>query len=480
MASAYKSTSTSGFTGNMSDRFCSDSLKCLVCLDELTEKRGLVEFPCCNNIFACLCCFMELVVVNQTTIAPCCRRPLTFVRSAASAMRLALERERQEAERQLALTQHSRRIAEQDLARIQTQNRRYEEEQWQIAHKLAMLRSTQEQQEREAKAAFEARKLQEQTELKMLEQRRQAALQKENDACARAEAQKRKFDIERKIMKYISEINKPKFPAAHYKQVFQNLCKLLSKYPDMEEFILTSFSEIRGIAILTETIATELKTRTREICESRELSGVIRLQIMALNSLEYKSPICETYYKNYMYSIQHYEIPREFAIRAELLLGRDISIELEVATHGQATPSQLVISYNPDSGFSVSKKIIASFGGYAKLPTNVELTARLQNVFALCEVANTDTTSPIRQKCLAAWTLDVSRREIMIHLLEYDLNELFGAEDVYINKVGDVLMTPEVATPDNLFRVTKFSIEKCGRDIFQPTTPTQKNIIKFY
>jgi hypothetical protein len=416
---------------------------------------------------------MELVVVNQTTIAPCCRRPLTFVRGAGATMRLALERERQEAERQLALTQQSRRLAEQDLARIQTQNRRYEEEQREIAHKLAMLRSTQEQQEREAKRAFEARKLQEETELKMLEQRKQDAARRETDARERAEAQKRKYDIERKIRDYISEINKPKFPAAHYKQVFQNLCKLLSKYPDMEEFILTSFSEIRGIAILTETIATELKSRRDQIHGNPELNGIIRLQIMALNSLEYKSPVCESYYKNYLYSAQPYLVPRDIAFVAARLLGRDILLEIQQA--------QLVISYNSSTGFNMSKKITASFGGYAKLPTNVELTARLQNVFALCEVANTDTTSPIRQTCIAAWTLDTSQREIMIHLLEYDLNELFGAEDVYINKVGAAFpQTPGVGTPENPFQVSKFSIEKCGRDIFQPTSPIQKNIIRFY
>jgi hypothetical protein len=45
---------------------------------------------------------------------------------------------------------------------------KYLQEHRQIADKLAMLRSTQEQQEREAKAAFEARKLQEQNELKKL------------------------------------------------------------------------------------------------------------------------------------------------------------------------------------------------------------------------------------------------------------------------------------------------------------------------
>lgn len=469
------SASTSGFTGNMSERFCQDSLKCLVCLDELTERRGLVEFPCCNNIFACLCCFMELVVVNQTTIAPCCRRPLTFVRSAGSAMRLALERERQEAERQLALTQHSRRIAEQDLARIQSQNRRYEEEQWQIAQKLAVLRSTQEQQEREAKRAFEARKLQEQTELKMLEQRRQAALQKEIDVSARAEAQKRKFDIERKIMEYISEINKPKFPAAHYKQVFQNLCKLLSKYPDMEEFILTSFSEIRGISILTEIIAKELKTRTREICESRELSGIVRLQVMALNSLEYKSPICETYYKNYMYSFQPRELPRDVYISASKHLNQPISLDI--------SGTQLVVSYNNTTGFSFTKKSSSSVIPNYTLPTNVELNARLQNVFALCDVVNTDTTSITRQRCLAAFTLDAVDQTISVHLLEYELNELFGAEDVFINKIGHASMPPNIPSAydsDNPFIVTKFSIDMCGKDLFQPTIRIQKTVIRFY
>ena len=473
MASA--SASISGFTGNMSDLFCQDSLKCQVCLDELTEQRGLVEFPCCNNIFACLCCFMELVVVNQTTIAPCCRRPLTFVRSAGSAMRLALERERREAERQLALTQQSRRIAEQDLARIQTQNRRYEEEQNQIAHKLAMLRSTQEQQEREAKAAFEARKLQEQTELKMLEQRRQLAIQKEMEAHARAESQKRRHDTERKIMEYISEINKPKFPAASYKQVFQNLCKLLSKYSDMEEFILTSFSEIHWIAILTEIIATELKTRTREIHGNRELSGIVRLQIMALNSLEYKSPICETYYKNYLCLFQPSELPRDAYISASKHLNQLISLDI--------SGTQLVVSYHHTNGFSFVKKSSSSFIPDFNLPTNVELNARLQNVFALCDVVNTDTTSISRQRCLAAFTLDAADQTISVHLLEYDLYELFGAEDVYINYVGYASMPPNIlhtSSSGNPFIVTKFSIERCGKDLLHPTAPIQKTVIQFY
>ena len=472
------SASTSGFTGNMSDRFCQNSLKCLVCLDELTERRGLVEFPCCNNIFACLCCFMVLVVVNQTTIAPCCRRPLTFVRSAGSAMRLALERERQEAERQLALTQHSRRIAEQDLARIQTQNRRYEEEQHQIAHKLALLRSTQEQQEREAKAAFEARKLQEQTEIKMLEQRRQLAIQKEMDAREKAtqyaESQKRRRETERKIMEYISEINKPKFPAAHYKQVFQNLCKLLSKYPDMEEFILTSFSEIHGIAILTETIAKELKTRTSEIHGNRELSGIVRLQIMAINSLEYKSPICETYYQNYLYSFQPRELPRDVYISASKHLNQPISLDI--------SGTQLVVSYHHTTGFSFVKKSSSSFIPDFNLPTNVELNARLQNVFALCDVVNTDTTSITRQRCLAAFTLDAADQTISVHLLAYEQLELFGAEDVYINKVGHASMPPNIPSAyesDNPFLVTKYSIDRCGKDLFHPTTHI-KNVIRFY
>jgi hypothetical protein len=460
------------FTGNLSDRFCQDSLKCLVCLDDLTEQRGLVEFPCCNNIFACLCCFMELIVVNQTTIAPCCRRPLTFVRSAGSAMRLVLERERREAERQLEITQLRRRTAEQDLARIQTQNSRYEEEQHQIAHKLAMLRSTQEQQEREAKVAFEARKLQEQTELKMLEQRRQLAIQKEMNACARAEAQKRRRDIERKIMEYISEINKPKFPAAHYKQVFQNLCKLLSKYHDMEEFILTSFSEIRGIDILTETIATELKTRTSEIHGNRELSGIVRLQIMAINSLEYKSPICETYYKNYLYSFQPSELPRDVYISAIKHLNQPISLDI--------SGTQLVVSYHHTTGFSFVKKSPSSVIPDFNLPTNVELNARLSNVFALCDVVNTDTTSISRQRCLAAFTLDAADQTISVHLLEYDLYELFGAEDVFINNVGHASMPPEIAVgTSNPFLVTKYSIDRCGKDLLHPTTHI-KNVIRFY
>ena len=468
------------FTGNMSDRFCKDSLKCLVCLDELTTQRGLVEFPCCNNIFACLCCFMELVVVNQSTIAPCCRRPLNFVRSAGSAMRLAIERERQEAERQLEQTQRMRRSAEADLARIRTENRRFEEEHQQVTYKLAILRSTQEEQERVAKQRLEMRKQQEEAGLMILEQRRQDAIRKEKEARDKAtqyaDAQKRRREIERKIRQYIAEINSPKTPASHFERVYQDLCKLLSKYPDMEEFILTAFSDIRMSDTLTGIIATELNARVDEITGDAALRAVVRLQIMTLNSLEYTSPVCDMYYRNYLYAVQPYQVPRELITMASRLLGKPISLNLSAA--------QIVVSYDRNTGFSFSRKSdCASL--CTQLPTNVESNARLANVFALCEVANTDITSYTAQMCFAAFTLDVSMSKIIIHLLEYDVNELFGAEDVYVSKIGDSVMTQNIAIPSlaalgtNPFQVTKFSIEKCGRDLCQPTIPKMKTIIRF-
>lgn len=475
------------FTGNLSDRFCQDSLKCLVCLDELTTQRGLVEFPCCNNIFACLCCFIELVVVNQSTIAPCCRRPLNFVRGAGSAMRRQIERERQEAELQLEQTQRMRRSAEADLVRIRTENRRFEEEHQQVTYKLAILRSTQEEQERVAAQRLEMRRQQEHADLMILEQRRQDAIRKEKEARDKAtqyaDAQKRRREIERKIRQYIAEINSPKTPASHFGRVYQDLCKLLSKYPDMEEFILTAFSDIRMSDTLTGIIAAELNARVDEITDNTALRAVVRLQIIILNSLEYTSQVCDLYYRNYLYAVQPYRVPRESITMASRLLGKPISLNLSAAQF------QLVVSYDHNTGFSFSRKSdcpgASNVSNSTQLPTNVESNARLANVFALCEVTNTDVNSYTAKKCFAAFTLDTHTSKIIIHLLEYDVNELFGTEDAYVSKIGDTNLTQEIATQTlaspaiNPFQVTKFAIEKCGRDLFQPTIPKMKTIIRF-
>ena len=456
------------FTGNMSDRFCQDSLKCIVCLDELTIQRGLVEFPCCNNIFACLCCFMELVVVNKSTIAPCCRRPLNFVRNTSLSIS-QIDRRREHAEFLM-------RNAEADLMRIQVESRCFEEECQRAKYKLATLRSKHEEQERIAAQRLEMRKHQEQADLMILEQRRQDAIRKEKEARDKAtqyaDAQKRRREIERKIRQYIAEINSPKTPTSHFGRVYQDLCKLLSKYPDMEEFILTAFSDIRMSDTLTGIIATELNARVDEITSDATLCAVVRLQIIILNSLEYTSPVCDMYYRNYLYAVQVYQVPRELTIMASRLLGQPLSLNLSAA--------QLVVSYDHNTWFSFSRKSdCASL--CTQLPTNVELNARLANVFALCEVANTDATSYTAKKCFAAFTLDTHTSKIIIHLLEYDVNELFGTEDVYISKIGDTNLTREIATPaTNPFLITKFSIEKCGRDLFQPTISKTKTIVRFY
>ena len=391
-------------------------------------------------------------------------------------MRRQIERERQEAERQLEQTQRMRRSAEADLARIRTENRRFEEEHQQVTYKLAILRSTQEEQERVAAQRLEMRKHQEQADLMILEQRRQDAIRKEKEARDKAtqyaDAQKRRREIERKIRQYIAEINSPKTPASHFGRVYQDLCKLLSKYPDMEEFILTAFSDIRMSDTLTGIIATELNARVDEITGDATLCAVVRLQIIIINSLEYTSPVCDMYYRNYLYAVQPYQVPRELITMASRLLGKPISLNLSAA--------QLVVSYDRNTGFSFSRKSdCASL--CTQLPTNVELSARLANAFALCEVANTDTISHFAQKCFAAFTLDVSASKIIIHLLEYDVNELFGTEDVYVSKIGDTNLTREITAPDtNPFMVTKFSIEKCGRDLFQPTHRIMKTIVRFY
>lgn len=475
MASA-SANKVSSFVGNLSDRFNPDSLKCLVCLDELTEQRGLVEFPCCNNIFACLCCFMELVVVNQTTIAPCCRRPLNFVRSISSEMRRQIERERQEAQRQLELTQYERNRAAQELTRIQTENRRFQAEQQDITYKLTILRNKQEEQERLAKEELERRLQRERQELIRLEQLRLEATSREQSARLQAEqykeVQKRRHDIERKIKDYVAEINKPKFPTSHYGQVYQNLQKLLTKYPDFEEFILTTFAEIRRIRELQTIIAADLKSRQSEIVGSPALQSIVRLQIMALNSLEFADPVCNTYYQNYLYLLDTPPVPEELISQAARLLGHPITISLDAG--------QFSVSYKQDFGFSFSKCAPGSTK-LTQLPTNVELHAKLTNVFAMCEVENTNTTAFSAVKYFAAFTLDSSTKQITINLMDYELYELFGAEDVFITKRGTAAMSlnsPFTSSADP-FKVNKFSIEKCGQDLFNPTIPTMKTCVRF-
>ena len=489
------------FTGNMSDRFNGNSLKCILCLDELTE-RGLVEFPCCNNIFACLCCFWELVVVHQTNIAPCCRRPLNFVRSASSEMRRQIEQERLAAQRQLEQTQYERNRAERDLARIQTENRRFLAEQQDITYKITILKSRQEEQERIAKVELEKRLQQEKQELIRMEQLRIEATKREQAAREKAdqykEAQKRRRETERKINEYVAEVGKPKFPADRFTQVYQNLCKLLVKYPDMEEFILTTFAEIRTIDTLTQVVAEDLKKRRAEISADAMLQQVVRFQIMTLNDLEYTSPTCDLFYQNYMNLLENHSMSSDLLHYASRQLTSGAAQPI-IITLGQV---QFTLSYDCQTGFSFAKKTGAV--AYTQLPTNVELNARLPNIFALCEVSNTDTTSLTAQTCFAAFTLDASDKRIIIHLLEYSVNELFGAEDVYISKLGETQMsdtgiifvsgtpykpstTINVATngapalvPYNPFQVRKFDIGKCGRDVFHPTQRILKTCVRFY